>query len=148
MDRISNAEGKAWNQNQLQKEFIDSSKKILQNYLLLSLSAEDLFPNSNLTIPGSRFIIDVSTQDDTMKVAYKLIQLSFWRMPNDAFLALLKSVDNSKQVLDNILKCLFKKFDSINVLEPLTGDIIDFLQMIIEDPSFSNILFEVPWAPL
>jgi hypothetical protein len=148
LDRISNAEGKAWNQDYLQKEFIDSSKKILQNYLLLSLSTEELFPNSNLSIPGTRFVIDVSTQDEAMRVAYKLIQLSFWRMPSDAFLGILKSLDNSRQVVDNILKCVFKKYDSINVLEPLVGDILDFLQMIIEDPAFSGILFEVAWAPL
>jgi hypothetical protein len=68
-------------------------------------------------------------------------------MPNDSFLSILKSVDNSRQVLDNIFKCVFRKFDSINILEPLIGDIIDFIQMIIEDPAFANALFEISWAP-
>lgn len=114
---------------------------------MLSLSAEDLFPTSNLSIPGSRFTIDVSTQDDAMRVAYKLLQLVFWRMPNESFLTILKSLDNSKQVLDNILKCLFRKYDSLNILDPLVCDILDFLQAIVEDPVYSNIFFEIPWAP-
>ena len=93
-------------------------------------------------------MIEVSLHDDALRIAYKLIQLAFWRMPNDVFLIILKSLDEKNMVVDNILKCLFRKFDSLNMLEPLVCDILDFLQVIIEDKEFNNILFNIPWAPL
>lgn len=87
-------------------------------------------------------------QDDAMRIAYKLIQLAFWRMPNEAFLSILKTLDDKNIVVDNILKCLFRKFDNLNILEPLVCDILDFLQVIIEDKDFSLLLFNLQWAPM
>jgi hypothetical protein len=148
LDRITNSEGKAWNQADMHREFIESAKKILYNYLSLSLTAEDLFPTSNLQVPSNRFQMVVSLDQDEMRIAYKLIQLFFWRMPSDVFLNILKASDNSKVVLDNMLKCLFKKYESLNILDPLVADILDLLQIIFEDPAFTDVVFSIGWAPL
>lgn len=92
--------------------------------------------------------MDVNTHEDTMRIAYKLIQLSFWRMPSNQFIPLLKSVDDSRLVLDNILKCLFRKFDGLTVLDPLCADILTFIETIISEKEYSEVLFNLSWAPL
>ena len=107
-----------------------------------------MFPNSNMQVSGTRFNIEVNTQDENMRMAFKLIQLFFWRMPADLFLSTLKSLDNHRAVLDNIFKCINRKFESLNVLDPLCADIIDFTLIILSDEAYTGIIFSIPWAPL
>lgn len=114
----------------------------------LSLQEPDLFAYANLVIPNSRFQIEVVLNDTNLAIAYKLLQLSFWRMPADIFMTLLKSMDNYNLILDNILKCLFRKFEQINILDPLVCDILTFLKVIFDEPEFSDLMFRISWAPL
>lgn len=106
-----------------------------------------MFPSSNMQVAGTRFSIEVNTQDDNMRIAYKLIQLFFWRMPADLFLFTLKSLDNHRVVLDNIFKCIYRKFENLNALDPLCADIIEFLLVILNDDAYVGIIFTIPWAP-
>lgn len=107
-----------------------------------------MFPNSNMQVSGTRFSIEVNTQDDNMRIAYKLIQLFFWRMPADIFLSTLKLLDNHRAVLDNIFKCIYRKFETLNVLDPLCADILEFILVILNDESYTGIIFAIPWAPV
>jgi hypothetical protein len=126
MDRADVVEAKSWNQNDGAQKFIKIGKKMIINYISLAIHSPEIFENADLSIPGD-FKLKNEPTEPKQQMALKLLQLLFWKMRFEVFLAVAKNIDDIEQVYGEMAFMLLLSSQNYDLTQVMTIQIVEVL---------------------